>query len=238
MEQNNQSHWIPLSDLMTGLMMVFMLIAAAFMLRVEQTTTLVVKEYQETKSNLTLALQKEFAQNLKQWNAEMLGDMTIIFKDPNVLFATGSATVKPAFKEILKDFLPRYIKLVTSSKYKSTIKEIRIEGHTSKRWATETNELTAYIKNMHLSQERTLSTLEYILSLPALQHDQTWVRQHLTANGFSSSKPIMKTNGIIDDDASQRVEFKIVCVFHSHSNTDSTVSRTLIPVSPEHGFHS
>ncbi|HEX4045743.1 MAG TPA: OmpA family protein [Gammaproteobacteria bacterium] len=210
MEQNNQTHWISLSDLMTGLMMVFMLIAASFMLRVEQTTTLVVKEYQETKSNLSMALQKEFAQNLKQWNAEMLGDMTIRFKDPNVLFDTGSATVKPAFKEILKDFMPRYIKLVTSEKYKNSIKEIRIEGHTSKRWASNTDELTAYIKNMRLSQERSQSTLEYILSLPSLNNDQVWIRQNLTANGFSSSKPIIGKNGIIDADRSQRVEFRII----------------------------
>jgi len=210
MEQNNQSHWIPLSDLMTGLMMIFMLIATAFMLRVEQTTTLVVKEYQETKNDLRLALQKEFAQNLKEWNAEMLGDMTIRFKDPNVLFDTGSSTVKPAFQDILKNFMPRYIKLVTSPKYKSSIKEIRIEGHTSKKWASNTDELTAYIKNMQLSQERTFSTLEYILSLKSLQTDQTWIRQHLTATGFSSSQPIMRVNGTIDDDASQRVEFKIV----------------------------
>ncbi|MEO8401780.1 MAG: OmpA family protein [Gammaproteobacteria bacterium] len=210
MEQNNQTHWIPLSDLMTGLMMVFMLIAASFMLRVEQTTTLVVKEYQETKSNLSRALQKEFAQNLKQWNAEMLGDMTIRFKDPNVLFDTGSSTVKPEFKEILKDFIPRYIKLVTSEKYKSSIKEIRIEGHTSKKWTSNTDELTAYIKNMRLSQERSQSTLEYILSLSSLKNDQVWIRQNLTATGYSSSKPIVGENGIIDDDRSQRVEFRIV----------------------------
>ena len=51
-EHSNQSHWIPLADLMTGLMMVFMLLTAAFMLRVEQTTTLVVKEYEETKREM------------------------------------------------------------------------------------------------------------------------------------------------------------------------------------------
>lgn len=210
MEQNNQTHWIPLSDLMTGLMMVFMLIATSFMLRVEQTTTLVVKEYQESKSNLSRALQKEFEQNLKQWNAEMLGDMTIRFKDPNVLFDTGSSTVKPAFKEILKNFIPRYIKLVTSDKYKATIKEIRIEGHTSKKWSSNTDELTAYIKNMRLSQERAQSSLEFILSLSSLQQNQSWIRQHLTANGFSSSKPVMNENGEMDDDKSQRVEFIII----------------------------
>lgn len=210
MEQNNQTYWIPLSDLMTGLMMIFMLIAASFMLRVEQTTTLVVKEYQETKSDLSRALQKEFAQNLKQWNAEMLGDMTIRFKDPYVLFDTGSATLKPSFKEILNDFIPRYIKIITSEKYKDSIKEIRIEGHTSKKWTRNTDELTAYIKNMRLSQERAQSALEYTLSLSSINGNQIWIREHLIANGFSSSKPIRKIDGTIDDDASQRVEFRIV----------------------------
>ena len=77
--QGSQTHWIPLADLMTGLMMVFMLLTAAFMLRVEQTTTLVIKEFEETKRDMTQALQQEFKDDLKQWNADFLGDMTIRF---------------------------------------------------------------------------------------------------------------------------------------------------------------
>lgn len=229
MEQNNQTHWIPLSDLMTGLMMIFMLIAASFMLRVEQTTTLVVREYQETKSDLSRALQKEFEQNLKQWNAEMLGDMTIRFKDPNVLFDTGSATLKPSFKEILNDFIPRYMKIITSEKYKNTIKEIRIEGHTSKKWTSNTDELTAYIKNMRLSQERSQSALEYILNLPSISQNQVWIREHLTAVGFSSSKPIKRKDGSIDDDSSQRVEFRIV------TNADEKMQSIADQIANNHG---
>jgi outer membrane protein OmpA-like peptidoglycan-associated protein len=210
MENNNQTHWIPLSDLMTGLMMVFLLISMAFMLRVEQTTTLVVDEYQQSRNNLSMALQKEFSKDLKQWNAEMLGDMTIRFNDPNVLFDTGSSTLKPKFKSMLSAFIPRYLKLVTSEKYKDSIKEIRIEGYTSKIWTSNTDELTAYIKNMRLSEERSQSTLEYILRLNAIQNNQSWVKDHLTAIGFSSSKPIVGLNGLVDDSKSQRVEFEIV----------------------------
>lgn len=191
-------------------MMIFMLITVTFMLRVEQTTTLVVKEYEETKSDLAQALQKEFSNNLKQWNAEILGDMTIRFDDPDVLFDTGSAVVKPAFKEILNDFIPRYIKLITSQKYSHSIKEIRIEGHTSKKWAANTDEKTAFIKNMRLSQERAQSMLEYILSLSTLTPYEKWMREYLTSSGFSSSKPIFDAHHAVDDERSQRVEFVIV----------------------------
>ena len=93
-----QSYWIPLADLMTGLMMLFLLIAASYMMMVEQTTTLIVKEYEITREDLRRALQTEFADKLKEWDAEMLGDMTLKFKNPEVLFDTGQSTLKPKFK--------------------------------------------------------------------------------------------------------------------------------------------
>jgi outer membrane protein OmpA-like peptidoglycan-associated protein len=206
-EQSNQSYWIPLADLMTGLMMVFMLLTAAFMLRVEQTTTLVVKEYEVTKRDLLLALQKEFAKELKQWNAEILGDMTIRFNDPSVLFATGSSELRPRFREVLSEFFPRYIALLTSDKYRSAVKEIRIEGHTSAFWSGAKDKKEAYFKNMALSQARTRSTLEYLMSLPNVQGDEKWLIRHVTANGLSSSHPLSNEPS---QTANQRVEFRIV----------------------------
>lgn len=210
-DHSNQSHWIPLADLMTGLMMVFMLLTAAFMLRVEQTTTLVVKEFEETKSDLLQALQKEFAKDLKQWNAELLGDMTIRFNDPTVLFDTGSAELKPQFKHILQEFFPRYVSLITSGKYRAAIKEVRIEGHTSLQWTKDTPPRTAYFLNMGLSQARTRSALEFLLTMPAVQKDEKWLIEHVTANGLSSSRPVVAAHGSRNAQlANQRVEFRIV----------------------------
>ncbi|WNJ80121.1 OmpA family protein [Cedecea neteri] len=206
-EQSNQSYWIPLADLMTGLMMVFMLLTASFMLRVEQTTTLVVKEYEMTKQDLQLALQKEFAKDLKQWNAEILGDMTIRFNDPSVLFSTGSSELRPRFMQVLSEFFPRYTALLNSGKFKNVVKEIRIEGHTSSFWGGASDAKQAYFKNMELSQARTRSTLEYLLSLPKIQGNEKWLIKHMTANGLSSSHPLSAEGTKLAD---QRVEFRIV----------------------------
>ncbi|MDO9489197.1 MAG: hypothetical protein Q7J32_12540 [Sphingomonadaceae bacterium] len=210
MQEGGQTHWIPLADLMTGLMMIFMLVAAAFMLRVEQTTTMVVVEYQQTREDMELALQKEFADDLKKWNAELLGDMTIRFNDPTVLFATGSADLNPKFKAILTDFFPRYTRLVFSDKFRPAIKEVRLEGHTSTFWHRGVDERTAYFRNMELSQLRTRTTLEYVMGLERDAQREAWLRERLTANGLSSSKPIRRANGEIDELGSQRVEFRIV----------------------------
>ncbi len=210
MSESSNSHWIPLSDLMMGLMMVFLLLATMYMLRVEQTTTLIVKEYEVTRDNLHRALQQEFSENFKEWDAELLGDMTIRFKNPEVLFATGSDKLRIKFKEILTDFAPRYIKIITNQKFENSIKEIRIEGHTSSFWMNASSPLDAYFKNMNLSQARTRTTLEHIFSLPKIKSNEEWLKKRLTANGLSSSRPIMNNLIKIDEKASQRVEFRIV----------------------------
>ena len=219
MNEASNTHWIPLSDLMMGLMMVFLLLATLYMLRVEQTTTLIIKEYEITRKNLKMALQDEFSENFKEWNAELLGDMTIRFRNPDVLFSVGSDKLKPKFAAILDDFIPRYVEILTSGRFKESIKEIRVEGHTSTFWTTATTKLDAYFRNMELSQARTRSTLERILKSNAATAHEEWLKKRLTANGLSSSQPIVGKDGIIDEKASQRVEFRIV------TNADENISK-------------
>ena len=210
MEQSKQAYWIPLADLMTGLMMIFMLITAVYIQYVERTTTLVLDEFKDVKSNMQLALQNEFRESFKQWDAELLGDMTIRFNNPNVQFAIQSAELRPEFQNLMRDFFPRYMKIIRSDKFKNSIKEIRIEGHTSKFWK-DTTPSEAYFLNMGLSQERTRSTLKFFMIMPELRSDEEWFRQHITANGLSSSQPIIKNpTSVKEDELNQRVEFRIV----------------------------
>jgi len=186
-----------------------MLITAVYILKVDRTTTLVVDEYQ-VRNDMVLALQNEFSRDLKAWNADLLGDMTIRFNNPNVQFASGSAELKEEFKNLIADFFPRYIRIIRSDKFKDAVKEIRIEGHTSKFWYG-VSETEAYFRNMELSQQRTTTTLRYIMSLKVFRDDEEWFKKHLTANGLSSSRPrVQNPKSSFEDEANQRVEFKVV----------------------------
>ena len=210
MESSKQTHWIPLADLMTGLMMIFMLITAIYISKVDPTTTLILDEYKVVRENMKLALQQEFSEDFKQWNAVLLGDMTIRFNNPNVQFASGSSELRPEFQALLKDFFPRYMKIVRGEKFKKAVKEIRIEGHTSSFWKGASIS-DAYFLNMDLSQQRTRSTLKFIMGLPVFQSDEQWLKEHITANGLSSSRPIIKNpKSTQEDEINQRVEFRIV----------------------------
>lgn len=74
---------------------------------------------------------------------------------------------------------------------------------------------------MALSQSRTRSALQYVLTLPQVQEQQPWLKAHLTANGLSSSKLIYHADGTENKDGSQRVEFKV------RTNADARISEIL-----------
>lgn len=207
MAKNSEQHWIPLADLMTGLMMMFMLIAILYMLKVNNA----ISGYTTSKDELGRDLCAEFSKDLAKWDAECdIKNLSIRFKSPDVLFDTGKDVLKPQFVTILNDFFPRYIKILSQDKYKDKIEEIRIEGHTSSKWSVGVGNDDAYFLNMQLSQARTLSVLRYVLINSNTNiNNKDWTKNILTANGLSSSKLILNNDGTENQQASQRVEFKV-----------------------------
>jgi outer membrane protein OmpA-like peptidoglycan-associated protein len=203
-------HWLSVSDMMSGLMVIFLFIAVTYMMQVTEDRKQLVEiavTYEKTKNTIYDKLKLEFQDDLKKWNAEIdQKTLAFRFKEPDVLFGIGETDLKDKFKDILRDFFPRYIEIL--EQYRNDIEEIRIEGHTSSEWTTSTNADTAYFMNMALSQDRTRATLEYCLMLPDVYLQRKWIKQILTANGLSSSKPIL-TDGNEDSVHSRRVEFKI-----------------------------
>lgn len=209
--QDNE-HWVSMSDLMAGLMMVFMFISIAYMhyVRIEKEK---IKEvavaYEQAQQQLYNALEVEFSKDLPSWDAEIdKQTLEVRFKSPDVLFGLGSSDLKPKFKEILNDFFPRYLKVL--DEYKQHITEVRIEGHTSTDWTGAANRDIAYFNNMELSQGRTRAVLQYVYSLKESAAHQKWVKSKFSAVGYSSSHPILTLEGKEDPSRSRRVTFKVI----------------------------
>lgn len=205
-------HWMSISDIMSGLMIVFMFIAVAFMMQVQNEQRQnyeIVYNYSIVKQEIYDALFNEFKDDLQKWNAELEEQtLTLRFKEPDVLFGVGSDILTPKFQEILNDFFPRYVKVISQDAYKDYIDEIRIEGHTDPFWAGAENRRQEYLNNMQLSQSRTRAVLTYAVNMPALENNLEWIIRRITANGLSSSQPIM-TGGAVDAKLSRRVDFRI-----------------------------
>ncbi len=197
------SSFIAMSDFMTSLFMVFLLLTVVLLTEVSR-ISINEDSAKQTRIELLGELQAEFAQDLPKWDAQILEDLTIRFKNPDLMFSTGSYDLKPEFKLVMDSFLPRYLAIISKQTFKPYIKELRIEGHTSAFWANGTDSRSAYLFNMELSQRRALSTLTYTLRNSGNEYD--WLVANLYSVGLSSSKPIAVSK---DDLTNQRVEFKI-----------------------------
>lgn len=198
-----EDYWSSVSDLMAGLMMVFLFISISLMMeskKKEQKITDVAVSYQKNQVTLFNELNNEFKNDLEKWQATLnKDDLTFTFVSPDTLFANNKSELKEEYKKVLKDFFPRYLNIVL--KFKDSIDEIRIEGHTSS--------LGGYFHNMQLSQDRTRAVLEYIYNLNEVVNNKNCIVQHVAAVGLSSSKPILKDNKE-DEIASRRVSFRVI----------------------------
>ena len=220
---NNNFYWISISDLMSGLMIVFLFISIAFMkysqAEKDKIQNIAVA-YQNTQIAIYNSLMDEFHDDLEKWNVSINQDtLSFQFNAPEVLFNSGQSDINEYFQNILSDFTPRYLAVL--EQYKGSIKEVRIEGHTSSEWRYKTSEDSAYFFNMELSQSRTRSVLYYMYSLPTLtDYQKQWIKDVFAAVGFSSSK-IIYTDGVENKQRSRRVTFRII------TNSDEEIKKII-----------
>jgi outer membrane protein OmpA-like peptidoglycan-associated protein len=218
------AHWLSISDLMAGLMMVFLFIAIALMLNAfkeRDKIREVAVAYQDNQVAIYDALIAEFGNDLGRWDANIEREtLAFEFKSPDVLFETAKTEIRPRFREILDDFFPRYLR--TLRVFQDSVNEIRVEGHTSSEWNGRVNATEAYFLNMALSQGRTRSVLGYVYELPAVAADRPWIKKAFAAVVFSSahlkcaeapdgSCRVHADGAVVEDpDRSRRVTFRVI----------------------------
>ena len=218
-------HWISISDLMSGLMVIFLFIAISYMKEVTKDRDKIMEiavTWQQTQEELYKALNKEFKDDLRRWRATLNREtLSIRFHNPELLFDERKSTIKEGFQEILNSFFPRYVKILHHDRFRQSIAEVRIEGHTSSEWSRTIVGDTAYFMNMELSQDRTRAVLEFCMRLPDMRNFREWAKGNITANGLSSSKIVKSVNGEENKLLSRRVEFRV------RTNADQQIAKIL-----------
>lgn len=212
-----ENSWISFSDIMTGLMVIFMFIALSFMMKIQEG----FEEFKLTKENIYNDLDSVFVNDFERWEAKLNDDLTISFENPQVLFSSGSYRLTPKFKEILNEFFPKYFSVLLQEKYTEKISEIRIEGHTSPSLVKGGKYQNPYLDNLALSQKRAENVMAYYVLSSHYENlndsERRWLIYNFTSNGLSYSKQLDKdgvqtfiSNNECDFDKSRRVEFRIV----------------------------
>jgi outer membrane protein OmpA-like peptidoglycan-associated protein len=197
---------LSIGDLMAALLLIFVLLLSATLLKLQdefESKTQVAERYFQIKQNLYKELHNEFEADLARWNIEIDSvELSIRFKEPDVLFETNQYEINQQFMTILSSFFPRYIGVLTMNEFVDNIEEIRIEGHT--------DNTGTYFHNMELSQNRTLSVLNYVLNRTRLGSEEIqWTQERITANGLSYSRPIADNSTYQGRRLNRRVEFRV-----------------------------
>lgn len=217
------THWLSVSDLMAGLMVVFLFIAIALMrsafLERDRIREVAVA-YQEGQVAIYDALVAEFEQDLPRWDAGIdQATLAFEFRSPEVLFEPGGTEIRPQFREILEDFFPRYVQTIL--RFQDSIEEVRVEGHTSSEWTGAADYTEAYFNNLDLSQGRTQSVLQYSYRIHGVRESRDWIKSRFAAVGHSSSRPVLSYDGQEDSERSRRVNFRVV------TNAETQIRRIL-----------
>ena len=209
--------WISASDMMAGLMMIFLFIAIIYIRNIGQ----YIDQINDVQTKLCSSLSAEFANEIDEWNMTVCEDGLVIRFESDGNFEKSKADLSQKFRRILAAFIPRFFE--TLWKFQGQISEVRIEGHTDSSVRRLDTPLSGYLYNTRLSQDRSRNVMNFALVSmrnKKLDTQLSWSFKNLTAHGMSSSEPIL-VGGQEQMDRSRRVEFRIRTT--ARDNLDSLV---------------
>jgi outer membrane protein OmpA-like peptidoglycan-associated protein len=221
MGNQEDKYWISISDMMTGLMVIFMFIAISYILEVqkkEDEIKAILGNFENYKAELRTEFAEMLEKDLAKWREYILFDslnLSIKFIGKDIQFLSDSDIIPSRFRLMLDDFIPAYLEVVSKEKYRDKIAEIRIEGHANKP------ELSDYMRGVFWSQQRARSVLTYLINKTEFKQLPIKTRQRLefwlVANGYGYGRTLdedfnysLLTEKTVCTDCSRRVEFRII----------------------------
>jgi chemotaxis protein MotB len=208
-EGEKESFWVSYTDLMSALLVIFALV---LMITIYNTQS----AYEEKEAAINE--KNQMIEEVIGVKSEIIQELIKAFKDSDlalevdpqtgairfsggVFFDSNSSKVSAKGRTYLEQFIPQYINILLSDRFRDEISQIIVEGHT--------DTAGGYLYNLKLSQDRALSVVEQVFqpNFPDFKYKEE-LKSVITANGRSFSIPILKKDGKIDANKSRRVEFK------------------------------
>ena len=205
---------IGVTDLMTSLAVIFILLFSAYVTKVSET---------ESQAKMTVPPPMEERKAARTTTDDIKGVLRDHFQrfdlsldadpaDPNVVrivvpdallnFEFGKGSLSSVADRFLADAMPSYATLLCGA-LRDRIDSLVIEGHTDDRGSD--------IYNLKLSQERSLNVM--VKGLEVIQDSAPWAyrcfHEKTSASGRGRQDLVMDESRLLDRDKSRRVVFKI-----------------------------
>jgi outer membrane protein OmpA-like peptidoglycan-associated protein len=201
-----------LTDLMTSLAVIFILLLVAMLNNARQ-------QAEGTKSQVLARLQKAlemFQKEGVQVTTDPKDPLGLLVVVPQGLlkFEQGEFQIPPDGEVFVRNFIPKFVRTACSADLRPGISSIVVEGHASSEGNEKLSQSEIEKFNLKLSQERSMSVVQESLDVlddPSSgdsQDDHKCFVDFVSATGRGSAEPI-ETNGAEDKFLSRRVVFKI-----------------------------
>jgi chemotaxis protein MotB len=212
-EKAAEAHlWQPFSDLFSNLMFIFILAMGAIAFQLRQSQSELKAKQEEIDQSITAIKRKreEIIQRMinafssEDKNKVYVDSLTGALKFPGeALFSRNSSILNPASKDIFKLAVDRYFEVLLDTAYLDFIQTIEIEGHTDSDPIAYAD---PYTGNLKLSQERAFNIMVELLQIRA--SDTSYLRQKVSASGYSFSRLIVDAQNRENKNKSRRIEIK------------------------------
>lgn len=199
----NSHYWISVSDLMTSLLFIFILILAYTIYSFSEKSAVYEESFHQ-RSELLIQLQKD----LKQKNIDVdidpkNGNMRI---KSDVLFSVGSADLSPQGQYNMIEIAKEIKIKMQEPKFKSAIDTIFIEGHTDNIPIQYTN-IGRRWTNMELSAQRAINTYLTMDSGAMIHQMRNRDGRYLFSySGYADQRPIVMNNSDENRAKNRRIE--------------------------------
>ena len=202
-DEGEKPFWISFSDLMTALMILFLLVMSVALLSVTKTVTDAERQNAEMEYDIE-SIMTEIAEDAKNFPGITIDKKkgVIDFGD-QARFDTASSTLSPKQAEYLRAFIPRLLKVANGIKGKKWLKRFVVEGFTDERGE--------YLMNLNLSLQRSQRVITILLAPPsedgvAFTPEQIHqIKEKFLVGGFSSNSAKKSY------EESRRIEIRIEC---------------------------
>ncbi len=201
-ENGNSPLSSSMTDLMTSLAVIFILLLVASLNNAQQ-------EGEDKRNDILQMLLKRLQNEVNEYRAqgfEIKNDpkdplgLIIVVPEGLLNFKVDSSDIPPQGKEFLQKIIPKMASTLCSGDFQKDMESIVIEGHTDSRGDDE--------HNLKLSQDRSLKVVQESLRVLAAENKNCFL-ELLSATGRGEKDLIKDQNGVEDFDRSRRVIFKI-----------------------------
>lgn len=193
-----------LTDLMTSLAVIFILLLVAMLNNARQQAEGTKSQVLSRLEEALKAFQKEGVE-VKADPKDPLG-LLVIVPEGLLRFAQGKADIPPSGKEFVQEFVPKFVAAACSDDLRQGINSIVVEGHASSEGDEKLNLRLSQARSMSVVQD-SLDVLDSATNGNSSENHKCLV-EFVSATGRGSAEPV-EVDGKEDRSLSRRVVFKI-----------------------------